>query len=323
MSHFKLAAILLLVLLAAGCLTIKYVPDANETAIKKTTTSSPTLTSTTTLPNENTLPPKPKPTLPPKPRPTTTTSILPAKNETALSSCPTEWPLNCTTDYSPVCARLEGGGHLKLGVGRWETFNNSCMACASSSRMFIISNYKQGGCQGDEGVIVDGKAWVAVEPIQCGMNVWEKWYTAQQNKSDDIGEAGILKQFFLTNYNATVYAVKSIKKYEEVCMSCGCSRGDELRLLVDFKDFDLYKKMEFKLTAAESVCAVRNLSACVNDSDCVCGGKDVLTGACFIGNDAYRRDCVDMASFCPDFCAGIAGNLRTACVEGRCAQKPK
>ncbi|MFQ5474740.1 MAG: eight-cysteine-cluster domain-containing protein [Candidatus Nanoarchaeia archaeon] len=58
---------------------------------------------------------------------------------------------------------------------------------------------------------------------------------------------------------------------------------------------------------------------CEDDSDCICGGKDV-DGSCFLGNRAYYDANVDKKQGCPDFCAGIAGNLKASCVNNKCTQ---
>lgn len=61
--------------------------------------------------------------------------------------------------------------------------------------------------------------------------------------------------------------------------------------------------------------------SCERDADCICGGKDTATGECFIGNVAYYDSGkVDKEAYCPDFCTGIAGDLRTKCMAGQCAQ---
>jgi hypothetical protein len=54
-------------------------------------------------------------------------------------------------------------------------------------------------------------------------------------------------------------------------------------------------------------------TACKSDTDCACG-TDKATGACAVG----RVECIDTARQCPDFCAGIDGRMRTACVAGAC-----
>jgi len=60
---------------------------------------------------------------------------------------------------------------------------------------------------------------------------------------------------------------------------------------------------------------------CSTDSDCICGGIDMQTGKCFIGNTDYYNKYVDKSRECPDFCAGIAGNLKTACINNSCKKR--
>ncbi len=54
---------------------------------------------------------------------------------------------------------------------------------------------------------------------------------------------------------------------------------------------------------------------CEKDGDCACG-RHTMTGNCFYGNADY----VDTSRQCPDFCTGIAGNLRIVCVNDECKQ---
>lgn len=59
-------------------------------------------------------------------------------------------------------------------------------------------------------------------------------------------------------------------------------------------------------------------TACASDDDCVCGGIDITTGNCFVGNKKYAETHVDFSRNCPDFCTGIAAHLETRCVEKEC-----
>jgi len=62
---------------------------------------------------------------------------------------------------------------------------------------------------------------------------------------------------------------------------------------------------------------------CQIDEDCVCGGIDMNTGDCFVGNRAYYETNVDTSRDCPDFCTGIAGHLATKCVNNVCQNVPR
>lgn len=55
---------------------------------------------------------------------------------------------------------------------------------------------------------------------------------------------------------------------------------------------------------------------CEQDSDCKCG-KKINTEDCFYGNKNY----VNASQQCPDFCTGIAGNLRIKCINNKCEQE--
>ena len=57
--------------------------------------------------------------------------------------------------------------------------------------------------------------------------------------------------------------------------------------------------------------------ACNSDEDCACG-VDKQTGKCAYGNKIF----IDTSKQCPDFCTGIAGNLRIKCVNNVCMLVP-
>ncbi len=56
---------------------------------------------------------------------------------------------------------------------------------------------------------------------------------------------------------------------------------------------------------------------CFSDSDCACGAG--ITGECFYGNKNF----VNASEQCPDFCAGIGGNLELKCINNECKQVPE
>jgi hypothetical protein len=61
--------------------------------------------------------------------------------------------------------------------------------------------------------------------------------------------------------------------------------------------------------------------SCKVNTDCVCGGKDLKTGQCFVGNVNYYKFLVNKKTQCPDFCTGIAGNLETVCMNTKTGNK--
>ncbi|MEM3362407.1 MAG: eight-cysteine-cluster domain-containing protein [Candidatus Anstonellaceae archaeon] len=60
-------------------------------------------------------------------------------------------------------------------------------------------------------------------------------------------------------------------------------------------------------------CDKFNPNFCLNDLDCSCG-KNKLNQQCFIG----QREFVNELEQCPDFCTGIANNLKTMCINFSC-----
>lgn len=71
----------------------------------------------------------------------------------------------------------------------------------------------------------------------------------------------------------------------------------------------------FQFQPAPTIKLIPPEKACTQDADCECGVR-VGTGDCFYGNKNY----VNASQQCPDYCTGIAGNLRISCVAGMCAQ---
>jgi putative hemolysin len=55
------------------------------------------------------------------------------------------------------------------------------------------------------------------------------------------------------------------------------------------------------------------MDTCMTDSDCACG-KNIGTGACFMGNKNY----VNSSAQCPDYCSGITGNQGVKCSSNKC-----
>ena len=68
-------------------------------------------------------------------------------------------------------------------------------------------------------------------------------------------------------------------------------------------------------TAAAPAAASPSAAECKVDADCVCG-TDKETHKCAFGPAAR----IDTGRQCPDFCTGIAGRMKIACVEGTCRQ---
>ena len=67
--------------------------------------------------------------------------------------------------------------------------------------------------------------------------------------------------------------------------------------------------------SAPLTCDQADPKRCRTDADCACG-KGLADGACAFGTAA----CIDTAHQCPDFCTGITGAMKLACVSGQCVQ---
>ena len=103
---------------------------------------------------------------------------------------------------------------------------------------------------------------------------------------------------------------------------------DECRMLTDDKFYSCIScvekcKADFiddisKAFECESKCPgipSTQETYCEVDEDCACGIHKT-TKDCFYGN----KDYVDTQTQCPDFCTGIAGNLKIECIDNKCQQ---
>ncbi|MBT7902278.1 eight-cysteine-cluster domain-containing protein [Candidatus Woesearchaeota archaeon] len=61
----------------------------------------------------------------------------------------------------------------------------------------------------------------------------------------------------------------------------------------------------------------QNKDSCNQDSDCACGGVDIDSRQCFIGNVLYQQNFVDKSVDCPGFC-----QAKTKCVVRTCVSLP-
>ena len=59
---------------------------------------------------------------------------------------------------------------------------------------------------------------------------------------------------------------------------------------------------------------------CDKDTDCLCNGINPKDNSCYFGNKVYYDKFIKNNQTCPDFCSGIAANLRIACVSNKCTQ---
>lgn len=104
---------------------------------------------------------------------------------------------------------------------------------------------------------------------------------------------------------------------EEECRLLENERFDTCRLCiekckVDFVD-DISKAFECESRCPQS--PTTSETYCRLDEDCTCG-VHINTRDCFYGN----KDYVDTKDQCPDFCTGIAGNLKIVCIDNECRQ---
>lgn len=62
---------------------------------------------------------------------------------------------------------------------------------------------------------------------------------------------------------------------------------------------------------------------CTKDTDCICNGINPKDNSCYLGNKIYYDKFIKNNQTCPDFCTGIAGNLKIVCTLNKCTQITK
>ena len=102
-----------------------------------------------------------------------------------------------------------------------------------------IAGFLLQSCDGNGGLLGSrARAWVAIEPIQCLGNSWERdWLERHGNNyggypRDMDSQKTIIWEYY-GRLGIGVDAVVSRPKYQVTCDACGCPRGDTLFLLVD------------------------------------------------------------------------------------------
>ena len=102
------------------------------------------------------------------------------------------------------------------------------------------------------------RVWVAIEPVQCLGNSWERDWLAKHDQNYSgyprgrEGEFAVIKAYF-ENVGIPVHALASRPKYTIVCCACSCPRGDTLYLLVNAQDVPRMTDMGFRREAPTSL----------------------------------------------------------------------
>lgn len=93
-------------------------------------------------------------------------------------------------------------------------------------------------------VVTDEKVWVAVKPVQCLGNPWEKdWLERHPNENYPIqDERKILRAYFGAN-GVTILDIrrKPFVQGTHLCQTCNCERGDTLFLSVNASEAPLLR----------------------------------------------------------------------------------
>lgn len=111
------------------------------------------------------------------------------------------------------------------------------------------------------------KTWVEIDPIQCGGNPWEIFYSEKGVAFDastqlsvkpkpverlDKSEDLIIKDYYRAK-GVEIFEVRSKKTHEIVCESCSCPRGDTLYLFVGDSDLEKILALGYKISKIEAV----------------------------------------------------------------------
>ena len=105
------------------------------------------------------------------------------------------------------------------------------------------------GCKSENFLIVKygSTTWVAIEPIQCLSNPWERdWLSKDGNEyadyPKDLSQPGlepeefeIIKDYY-SRQNVLVFDWTTAPKYADVCRACSCPEGHTMYLLVQERD---------------------------------------------------------------------------------------
>ena len=108
------------------------------------------------------------------------------------------------------------------------------------------------GCLNDStGLEEDQRVWVAIEPIQCLGNSWERDWLAIHDGDyegyprDLAGQFEVIKAYY-EDLGVKVRAIASRQKYLIVCCACSCHRGDTLYILIRARDVDEMEQEGFR-----------------------------------------------------------------------------
>lgn len=108
----------------------------------------------------------------------------------------------------------------------------------------------------------------------------------------------------------------------QIIIKAGVKMNKKVAIVVIFILLTSFLVFSLKTISIDkkSDCSKIDSKSCKKDYDCICGGKDMFSNECFLGNVDYYEKCVDKNKECPDFCRGITGWLKIKCINNRCVQ---
>lgn len=108
------------------------------------------------------------------------------------------------------------------------------------------------GCDGGGFLLEPRQSWVAIDPVQCLTNPWEKDWLERHDGNygsyplDPDSQYAIIRAYY-AGHGVRVDDIISIPKYQNVCEACSCPRGDALYLLVRNVDVNRMLRFGFRL----------------------------------------------------------------------------
>ena len=90
--------------------------------------------------------------------------------------------------------------------------------------------------------ITDERVWVAVDPVQCMGNAWEKDWLEENNDDYELwrtftigDELDIIEKYY-EELGIIIYDIKQENVYDITCEACGCPRGDRISCFINKSD---------------------------------------------------------------------------------------
>lgn len=111
------------------------------------------------------------------------------------------------------------------------------------------------GCDAGGGIYLPApqeRAWVAVDPVQCLGNAWERDWLERHGgnygayPTDPRAQERIVRDYY-AGFGVDVTEMVSVPRYPITCDACSCPRGDSFYLLVRDRDVEMMVALGFRV----------------------------------------------------------------------------